>query len=152
MARTKRVSDNRKREKKWHACWCCRDQQRACRMAQALAGKLEHTGTAEKKELPQCHRESIWQVGQAALAKRKRNRALCPDHQIMRCESRTLVRERGDQSGSMGGKGGLYSEGRQVPIRRGRASKDNLPRRSRRKHKWVCRRKSSLGGSALSWF
>ena len=28
---------------------CCRDQQRACRMAQASAEKLEHTGPAEKE-------------------------------------------------------------------------------------------------------
>ena len=35
-----------KREEKWQTSWCCRDQQRACRMAQASAEK--HTGSAEK--------------------------------------------------------------------------------------------------------
>ena len=50
MVRTERESDNRRREEKWQTCWCCRDQQRACKMAQALAEKLEHTGPAEKKE------------------------------------------------------------------------------------------------------
>ena len=49
MARTERESDNRRREEKWQTCWCCRDQQRACTMAQASAEKLEHTGPAEKK-------------------------------------------------------------------------------------------------------
>ena len=38
-------------EEKWQTCWCCRDQQRACRMAQTLAEKLEHTVPAEKKRV-----------------------------------------------------------------------------------------------------
>ena len=36
-------------EEKWQNCWWCRDQQKACGMAQDLAEKLEHTGPAEKK-------------------------------------------------------------------------------------------------------
>ena len=36
-------------EEEWQTSRCCRDQQRACRMAQASAKKLEHTGPAEKK-------------------------------------------------------------------------------------------------------
>ena len=36
-------------EEKWQTCWCCRDPQRACRMSQASAEKLEHTSPAEKK-------------------------------------------------------------------------------------------------------
>ena len=55
VVRTERESDRRRREEKWQTCWCCRDQQRACRMAQASA-------------------------------KRKRNRAVCPEYQIMRGE------------------------------------------------------------------
>ena len=51
VARTERESDRRKREEKWQTCWCCRDQQRACRMAQASAEKLEHTGPAEIKRV-----------------------------------------------------------------------------------------------------
>ena len=38
-------------EEKWQAWWCCRDQQRACRMAQASAKKLGHTGPAEKERV-----------------------------------------------------------------------------------------------------
>ena len=49
VTRTKRESDRRKRDEKWQICWCCREQQRACRMAQALAEKLEHTGSDLKK-------------------------------------------------------------------------------------------------------
>ena len=51
MTRTERESDSRRREEKWQTCWCCRDQQRACRMAQASAVKLEHTGPAEKERV-----------------------------------------------------------------------------------------------------
>ena len=51
MARTERESDRRKREEKWQTLWCCRDQQRACRMAQASAEKLEQTGPAEKERV-----------------------------------------------------------------------------------------------------
>ena len=51
MARTERESDRRRREGKWQTCWCCRDQRRACRMVQALAEKLEHTGPAEKERV-----------------------------------------------------------------------------------------------------
>ena len=51
MVRTERESDNRRREEKWQICWCCRDQQRACRMAQASAEKLEHTGPAQKERV-----------------------------------------------------------------------------------------------------
>ena len=35
-------------EEKCQTCWCCRDQQRACRMAQASAEKLEHTGRTRR--------------------------------------------------------------------------------------------------------
>ena len=48
MGRTELESDSRRREEKWQTCWCCRDQQRACRMAQASAEKLEHSGSAKK--------------------------------------------------------------------------------------------------------
>ena len=58
VARTERKSDSRRREEKWQTCWCCRDQQGACRMAQASAEKLEHSGPLKRKEWPQCHRES----------------------------------------------------------------------------------------------
>ena len=50
VAKTERES-NKRREEKWQTCWCCQDQQRACRMAQALAEKLEHTGPAEKERV-----------------------------------------------------------------------------------------------------
>ena len=51
MARTERESDRRRREEKWQTCWCCQEQQRSCRMAQATAEILEHTGPVEKKRV-----------------------------------------------------------------------------------------------------
>ena len=38
-------------EEKWQTCWCCRDQQRACRTTQASAEKLKPTGPAEKERV-----------------------------------------------------------------------------------------------------
>ena len=51
VVRTERESDRRRREEKWQTLWGCRDQQRACRMVQASAEKLEHTGPAEKERV-----------------------------------------------------------------------------------------------------
>ena len=50
MARIERDSD-RRREEKWQTCWCCRSQQRASKMAQTSAEKLEHTGPAETERV-----------------------------------------------------------------------------------------------------
>ena len=44
-------SESHIEEEKWQNCWCCRDQQRASRMVQASAEKLEHTGPTEKKRV-----------------------------------------------------------------------------------------------------
>ena len=51
-----------------------------------------------------------------------------------------------------GVKGGLSTEGRQIQRRRGRASKENLSRRTKRKHEQVSGRKSSSEGSEESRF
>ena len=67
-------------------------------------------------------------------------------------ESRILARGRGISAGALRAKGGFHSEGRQVPRRRGKASKKSLLKRSRRKHERVSGLKSSLGGPAESWF
>ena len=84
MASTERELDRRRREEKWQACWCCRDQQRACRMAQASAEKLEHTGLSKRKEWPQCHREreSSWQVRRNRPLQKEQSRlSRVPDHE-----------------------------------------------------------------------
>ena len=101
MARTERESDSRSGEEKWQTCWCCRDQQRACRMAQASAEKLGHTGPAKKERVASVTQRGVGKNAGAALAKKKTNRAVCPEHQIMSGErvkvgeSRTLARKRG---------------------------------------------------------
>ena len=69
--RTERESD-RRREEMWPTCWCCRDQQRACRMAQASAEKLEHTGPVEKVRMVSVpHREQLASTPEPPLPKRK---------------------------------------------------------------------------------
>ena len=65
-------------------------------------------------------------------------------------ESRTLVSESGIRAGAWSVRGRFYREGRQIPRRRGRASKKSLPRKSRRKHERVSERKGTSGRSAES--
>ena len=111
MARTERESDWRKREEKWQTCWCCRDQKRACRMAQASAEKLKHTGPAEKKEWPQCHRESSWQVRRSRRYQKEKEQShlsRVPDHEAGESQGDRephLGESEGDQSESMDRKG-----------------------------------------------
>ena len=57
------------------------------------------------------------------------------------------MREKGTKSGPWEGNGRLYSEEKQVPKRRRRASKENFPRKSGRKDDQVSGRKSFLGRS-----
>ena len=76
--------------------WCCRDQQRACRMAQASTEKL-------RKDWRQCPEKAVGKYAGAAFAKRRKNRAVSPEYQIIRgervkvSENRTLARERGSE-------------------------------------------------------
>ena len=71
MARIERESD-RRREEKWQTCWCCRDQQRACTMAQVSAEKLQHTGPAEKERVASVpQREQLARTPEPPLPKAK---------------------------------------------------------------------------------
>ena len=69
-------------------------------MAQASAEKLEHIGSAEKESGLSATERAVGKNA-AAFAKRKRNRAVCSEYQVMRGErvkvgeSLTLARERG---------------------------------------------------------
>ena len=75
-------------------------------MAQASAEKLEHTGPTERKEWPQCHRESSWQIRRSRPCqeeKEQSRQSRVPDHEgerIKMGESRTLARERGIRAGA----------------------------------------------------
>ena len=79
-------------------------------MAQASAEKIEHTGPAEKKKsgLSATYR-AVGKYTRAAIVKRKRNIAVCPEYQAARWdrvkvgESRTLARKSG-RSWSLGKK------------------------------------------------
>ena len=68
-------------------------------MAQALPEKLEHTGPTKKSGLSATKR-AVGNYARAALAKRKKNIAVCLDHQIVRwkrakvSKSRTLATKR----------------------------------------------------------
>ena len=72
MARTERESDRRKRKEKWQTCWCYRDQQKAGRMAQASAEKLEQTGPAEEERLASVpQRKQLARIPEPLLPKGK---------------------------------------------------------------------------------
>ena len=111
MARTERESDRRRREKKWQTLWCCRDQQRACRMAQASAEKLHKLGLPKRKEWPQCHRESSWQERRSRPCQKEKEQSRLsrvPDHEEEESQGGRephLGESEGDQSESMEWKG-----------------------------------------------
>ena len=160
MARTERESDRRRREEKWKTCWCCRDQQRACRMVQASGEKLELIGPAKKERVvsvPQ--REQLANTPEPPWPKRKgtepsvqstrlwMGRKESQDGQEPHLGERRRIRAR-----AWSEKGGLHGEPKQIPRRKRRARKKSLLRRSKRKHEQVNGRRSSPGRSAESWF
>ena len=58
-------------EEKRKNFWCCRDQQRACRMTQASAEKLEHTEPAEKERVASVpQREQLASMSESPLPKK----------------------------------------------------------------------------------
>ena len=101
-------------------------------MAQVSAEKLEHTGLLKRKEWPQCHRESSWQERRSRLCQKKKEQnrqSRAPDHEGGESKGEQemhLGEIEGDQCGSMK-KGGLHSEGRQIPRRKRREGKRSLP-------------------------
>ena len=110
MVRTERESDRRRIEEKWTTCWCCRNQKRACRIAQASAEKLEHTGPAGKERVASVpKREQLASTPEPSVQ-------IVSGERVKMSESRTLAREkeREMRTGAWGRKGGLYCEGRQV--------------------------------------
>ena len=74
-------------KEKWQTCWCCRDQQRACRTAQASAEKLDHTGPPLK--------ERVTSVPQRKQFARKRSRP-CQTEKKQSRLSRVRDHERGE--------------------------------------------------------
>ena len=157
MARTERESDSRGREMADFMVL-----PRPAKSVQNGAGFSRKSGTywacRKGKSGLSATERAVGKNAGAALAKRNRNRTVCPEYQIMRGKrvkvgkSRTLAKVRGIRARAWRGKGGLDREGRQIPRRTGKASNKSLPRTSRRKHERVNGRKSSPGRSAESWF
>ena len=76
MARTERESD-RRREEKWQTLWCCQDQHRACKMAQASVEKLEHTGPVEKERVASVpQREQLASAPEPPLTREETERSV----------------------------------------------------------------------------
>ena len=94
------------------------NQQRACRMVQASAEKLEHTGLLKRNEWLQCHKVSNWQVRENRLCQKDKEQSY--QSKSLDCEVRESQGERDPhlgqkekgQSGSMERKEWNYSEGR----------------------------------------
>ena len=106
MARTERESE-RRRVEKWQTCWCCRDQQKAYRMAQASGEKLEHSGPAEKERVasvPQS--EQLPNMPEPSLPKEKQTKpsGRSPDREIGEFQGKReplfVERERGINAGA----------------------------------------------------
>ena len=157
--RTERELYRRRREEKWQTCCCFRDQQRTCRMAQASAENLNKLGLMKRKEWPQYHKESSWQVRRSRPCQKEKEQSRLSresDHEWAESqgerESHLGERKRGIRARAWKGKSGLQSERKQIPRRKGRASNKSFLRTSRRKHERVSGCKSSTGRSAVSWF
>ena len=86
-------------------------------MAQPSAEVLEHTGLAEYERVASVpQREQLASTPEPPLPKAKRNRAVSPEHQIVRGRKSRWARaapwreRRGIRAEAWSGKGGLHSE------------------------------------------
>ena len=160
MASTERESDRRRREEKWQTYGVAETSKEHAEWRRLQRKNLNILGLPKRKEWPQCHRESSWQERRSHSCQKEKEHSRLSrvsDHEgekVKVGESRTLARERegGIRARACSGKGELHGERRQIPRRKGRASKKSLPRTSRMKHERVSGRKSSPGRSAESWF
>ena len=127
-------------------------------MAQALAKNLNKLGCRNKKGGLSATKQAIGKESRANLAKRKRNRAIGSNKQIMSygrgkvSEGRTLVRKRGVRAEAWSRKSKLPAARGRVTRRGGKASKESVFTRSERQHELVNGRKSSSRGSGESCF
>ena len=96
VARAEREPD-RKREEKWQTCWCCRDSKELAQWHRLHLKNLSTLGLLRRKDI--ATKRAVGKYAGVTLAKKKRNRTVCPEYQIMRGEkvkvsgSRTLERE-----------------------------------------------------------
>ena len=83
VARTKRESDNRRREEKWQAFDAAETSKERAEWRRLQRKNLNVLGLMKRKEWPQCHREGSWQVRQSRLCQEKkeqRRQSRVPDH------------------------------------------------------------------------
>ena len=112
----------------------------------------------KRKKWSQCHRESSWQERRSRPCQKEEEQSRqskAPDHEGGESQGGRephLGEKEGIRARAWSGKGELHRERGQIPRRKGRASKESLPRRGRRKHERVSGGKSSPGRSAESWF
>ena len=83
---------------------------------------LNILGLPKRKDWPQCHRESSWQVPQSRLCQKKEHNLQSRASDREEAESlgereQHLGEREGYQNGCMGGMGGLHGKRRQVPRR-----------------------------------
>ena len=111
-------------------------------MAQASAEKLEHNGPAEKERVTSVSQsEQLARTPEPPLLERKGTEPSVQSTRSCGGMGRESKRARaapwrereGIRARAWRGKGGLHDERGQIPRRKGRASKNSLPRRSRRK-------------------
>ena len=104
-ARTVRESERSRRKEKRQNFWYCRDQRKACKMAQALIKNLNTLGLPNSKVWPQRRKESSWQGRKSFLSQKRESRAIQPNHKVVRREivkvgkSRTLGEEQSKKLG-----------------------------------------------------
>ena len=90
---------------------------------------LNILGLSKRKEWPQCHRESSWQVRRSRpcqKVKEQSRQSRIPDHEEGESQGGRelhLGEREGDQSEGRVGRGGLHGERRQIPGRKGRVSR-----------------------------
>ena len=108
MARTERESDNR-REEKWQIYGVAETSKERAEWRKLQRKNWNILGQPKRKEWPQCHRESSWQVRRSRPCQKEKSRlSRVPDHEGGESQDGRepcLGEKEGDQSRSMERKG-----------------------------------------------
>ena len=115
---------------------------------------LNILGLLKRKGWPQCHKESSRQVCQSRLYQKKKEQShlsRSPDREMKGGREPLLDEKKGVRAGACGGRNKFYSEGRQVPKKKGeqpkKASLEEVD--GNWAGKWT---QNSSGGSGEYWF
>ena len=96
----------------------CRDQPRLAEWRRLQRKNFSILGVQKGKGNLSATKRAVGKYARAAFTNRKRNRGICPDHQIVKwervtvSESRTVARKRRIRAGAWRGNAGLHSKGR----------------------------------------